>query len=847
MGPNPNMCLGVKSSSCMTKPVRTSIRLRADETIVQIYACLYLFAIYTSSKNLHISRVTKPSFFSSIPQGVTDIEGIYKGTAGLDNSDSYSWLDESGWNRTKIRSTAFASEPGFNEPLTHVDQVSFWEDTIMFEIGSNPYLFNWRLCVRDTIGVCSALKLRPILHAQTLVYYKVRLPFSPDTVTYGRHFVHMQSGPKHHVFSAPEYHQRSADGEVMVNPLSWRDFEMDGIKSEHIHVSLLEPTFAVVRDGICYEYDEIIGSLKPSPCEPGSRPIIFNQQGADDPWIGFAEMDGMLTDYDSQPIGGFTKLIDQVVGLSSVVLIDSDCHDPYLDDDSFIVNVHGLEWYHVVASGVVTLDRVLGLRYITRHKTAPPLMQWVSSMRDADEECYIGARIAGLEAITSAQASDKMVVYQTVSGEYFRYMFSEEGVEHEPITLNWIEEVKIDYEAIEYPVPTQGFGSNEIIIDVEDDSLEKLYMIAERIGPFPCNVRIRYDSNGLMLAHGDGVKRDLIDRGLKQFSDRFFIKHTGYVEYNLQTLKDIPPHMLYTYGRMLHLAIVMLGTHMPIRMPVAFLVALLGREPSTAELEYLVRLAQPELFEQMQELESNPAALADAGYDTYQKFLQNLVGYDCLDDDSNLLARSISEALAGGFSDYVGIPYLISMNLATLGYYLSGDLVIDREQFIDQLTFPQRDSGEPIPEFILEACDTLERFVHNLIRTEPEEKLQGLLKNWSGTTVLGEGLFTIAVRAEGDGIDFHTCFRSLDVPLCMLDSTDLCADLTTPIDSISDRPVLVRVDSDPSDSEEYDAYNDSSERPSLQNLLDQYIIRANLGSIVRDHNDSPDDHEADIG
>ena len=849
LGSNTCMYLGVKSPIGMTKPVRTSIRLNEGETIVQIYACLRLFAIYTSFKCLHISRVMKPSMFSNFEDVFDDNEGVYKGTEGC-NEQSYNWLEESGLNRTKLRSVAFASEPGFVEPLTGIDNVAFWEDTCMFQQGPSHNLFNWRLCLRDAIGVCSALKLRPILHDQTLVYYKLRLPFSPDTVTYGNQFVHMQVGSRHHVLSAPDYHQVGDDGAITVNLLSWRDFEMDGLRSEHIYASLVE-RFAVMKDGVLYGYDDITGSLKPKACEPGARPIILNQHGADHPWLGFGEMDGTLTDVDGQPFYGPTPLIDSVIGIGCTMpVIDSDSHAPYVEEediDGLIINVHGLEWYYIVPQGIMTFDKVRGLRYYTnKWITAPPQMRLAEIIRNSADTIYsIGARLSDLEPITEAKVSYRMVVYQTASGQYFRYTFTDDRIEHRALVFDHMEETEIDYESIEYLAPSDDMLQPKIVIGPNDDSLERLRSVASWIGSYPCVVRVEHVLNGTIEAHGNGLQRDLAHKALILFANKFLLHRTGYTEFNFRALRTVPESILVDYGRMIHLAIVMLESHMPIRMPLAFLVAVMGREPTVAELERMISQTQPELFEEICALRDDPVGLADAGYDTYRDLLQGMMGYgiSCVSTneidamtDTNEAIREISAAMARGFGSYVLPRNLISMNTATLDCYLSGDFVINRAQFIRQLTFPQIDTEEPppqpIPTCILKGCKELKKHISTLIRTGTEKQLEDLLKNWTGTTVLCDDDYTLVVRTDIDGIRFHTCFSAIDVPLCMIEGLieDLYSDLTRPIDYISDRHAVIRDDADNGSDSDRDS---PVELPTIQNLLDidQHMIQAHQGSI----------------
>lgn len=78
MGSNTNSCLGVETGEEeMDRAVRTSIHLEPEETIVQLYHCGLLTALYLSSKRLFISRVMEPNGFLGIRNKV----GVYPGAS----------------------------------------------------------------------------------------------------------------------------------------------------------------------------------------------------------------------------------------------------------------------------------------------------------------------------------------------------------------------------------------------------------------------------------------------------------------------------------------------------------------------------------------------------------------------------------------------------------------------------------------------------------------------------------------------------------------------------------------------------------------------------------------------
>lgn len=77
MGRNNKKCLGVDADEIMTKPAMTDIKFSPCETIKSFYRKGRLVAIYTSSKNLFVSHILKPSMVGKSERTITDREGVY--------------------------------------------------------------------------------------------------------------------------------------------------------------------------------------------------------------------------------------------------------------------------------------------------------------------------------------------------------------------------------------------------------------------------------------------------------------------------------------------------------------------------------------------------------------------------------------------------------------------------------------------------------------------------------------------------------------------------------------------------------------------------------------------------
>ena len=673
-------------------------------------------------------------------------------------------------------SVHFASEPGFAPPLLDIDEVTFIGSTIFFRCGLNHYVYDWRLTIGASIWNNLGLALTPVQHQRVLTYYQLHLPFSLDTFKYCNNFTYMKSGSVHHVLSA----DIREDAEL---PLSWRYFELEGLDPNHIHVDNPYPELLVLHNNIMYLHLAITNTLRPV-IDLGTRIYTFYRSMHDQ---GFACVSkrGYVIEYPSVVHCLENDLTDSIVNAcvsipkdAGMLIIDHDSTESYMvRADALFINIRGAIKYQLTKDGVLIYkaDRHLELCVINSVLDQPHLkLIHKFSIRDHTYRVY--EWVGEFSQPDSIQTSEDMALLEHDS-QYRKYLLAphKDAKAITDITLSSPSTI-ISVHPIFAAHPVIKYSPIPIAVSIAScaDRLERLSAIAEMFS-VGTKLSITYICKTRVISHGQGVLRVLVQDAVSQFASIYLTKHRASTSFKVEAFEGISAHKLYILGRMLHMAIIVTKSFLPIRLPLALMVALKKREPTVPELEYVARKESPEAFDRLQAYRNDPDELAACGYDSYRESLCVLTHYDTNRPEVNERTLVLSELLAEGFLSYTPITHLVAANIPTIDYYISGPYSIDRTLLKDRLT-----GSNPIKQFMTEIITAL-----------PEEQLAILLRNWAGTAVLIDSPYTL--KECNSEIFFQTCTLTLEMPLkfCTNESIDIPRTtvieiLTTPIDHIRD-------------------------------------------------------------
>ena len=826
----------------------------------------------------------------------------------------HQWLQDSQWKQKNLISVQFASTPGF-EMLTNVYKISSAGPTILFTKNGMSCLFNWKLVVHRANQSDMGLALTPLLHRGSLIYYELQLPFEPSFIDYYQNFLYARVNQTHHVFSAP---YPGSDAPIVWRYFYRHNFS---VRQLDLSESETDPMFVMWNEGKPYAYNQFTRSFtllnKPgvqteilNKGAADSVQIAFLKGGElgevedyiSPPWL----IPASLVSNDGLVLCPNKKLSHYIRGISGdhrIMVISTDIRETYVAKDGILyLNIKELS-YRVYPCGILTHNKTKDLRYYTHaHLSVPPNMvrrdegacrpknglyresghrfegvlestiertrgsgemREHSDRRTDDTESLLPDLMGSYVVYTFAEGfipvkihtTDALMVIQTTDS-YYRYAFGVDGaITCDRISLVFSDDLSINRMLVQRPRIPYKPPSIPVHVNAHDDVLAIMCKLA-LAASFPDQLEVTLIS-GADAARGIGAKRDFVEQALNQFVQTYMDTFSTMTCLRTKAFEDITDAQISLYGRMLHMSMTVLDTRLPIKLPISVLEAVLDRDLTVAEFEYVARAETPEAFECLQPFKNDLDYLATCGYDSYIECLQAFVHYD-----PSQHTRTISTHIAKGILDYTPIANTASMNLPTLNYYFSGRTCIDRLAFKQRITESPSVSSPPDflsaerPSSSSKCPPLLRNLMHRLIDTVTEEALQNLLKNWSGTSVLLKKQYSVDASPEDTPtIQFRACFLTLRIPMCLVTGEhklepieSLYALLTAPIDHIVDPPLQVDSDVTDSNSEEIDSNEtdtdgeessssdgeESSSSDEESSSSDEESWRALFSAIIRD-------------
>lgn len=650
--------------------------------------------------------------------------------AGHDNSD----LNQ---KCGKLVSVHFSNRPGFVEALEGVSAVTFSRESVFFQRGMDHYIYNWKLTLAFALGDICGIKLRPSQHVGVLTYYQICMYITPSTVEYCSNYVYLHSNDTHYVLAASKGANKSI--------IALRFFKMDAITPDCIYVDHDSSSLRVLKQGLLYQYLYISGELELAS-DLGMRAL--KQDWDQGHMFVCISKRGHLVEYPSTAHCRENDLVANLVSISSsgFLLVDSPSPERYLPrPDIMCINLRSVLNHKTVTNGILIYDDNHTVYLCTTStKTAPSFMCKISDYRAGGTKHTVYALTNLPGPIDEIHTSYSRILFRVGDRVYMcKLSNGMPGPCTEVKGESPFRVAEVDSLLIRRPSLSSS-SSISIKIETCADKLERLASITEMFGS-SIDMSVSYVRESRRVSYGEGIKRVFIQDAIAQFASTYLIKHNACTEFNLTAFECITAHQLHLYGRVLHFAMASTRSSLPLRMPIAFIVALKGSEPTIEELEYFVQKETPEAFERMREYRFRVEGLADCGYASYRECLQACVFHNSGTPAINNRVRSICQRIRDGFTSHMSIQNHEAMNLPTLDCYLSGDYSIDRDLL----------SGR------IHGDSTLCEFMRQHIMTMPENKLAILLKNWTGTAILIDTRYKLDYRLKG--IHFATCSSTLSI------------------------------------------------------------------------------------
>lgn len=258
------------------------------------------------------------------------------------------------------------------------------------------------------------------------------------------------------------------------------------------------------------------------------------------------------------------------------------------------------------------------------------------------------------------------------------------------------------------------------------------------------------------ISYGHGPTNAFIDDAMCQFADKYYVRETRHEfcpRFDYHRMAMLQDFELYLIGKALYQAINILGSNLPIRLPLLLQAAIQARHPTLLELEYFASNQNPAIYQGIAEKKHDPQQIAALGMGSYDKILQLICYYDVHDERVYHIVNMIKH----GFYHKLDITKLSQQNFATFAYWLSGSFVIDIPRFLNEVKYNFMDDNEYYDVDIakiyrLEFCEMVQNFTQSEMRT--------LLKNWSGySNIKSDKVYQVDISQKTDKqtIRFVTC------------------------------------------------------------------------------------------
>ena len=661
----------------------------------------------------------------------------------------------------EIRCYPCSKEVGFDLLEIDVQDMFCIKSSLFFVKAGQIYLFNRDLLPIEIYNY-HGIELK-IIGKDFGYYYQLIFPFDYNKYVFMKDYIYMKSGQSHHILSIKDK-----------TDLVWFHFSCDmEIDETNIIYYYRNGCFNVVYNNTIYQYCHIVKELV--SIDTFESYIVNDLCGITDLICMFSK-DKKLCRYYINLFDGITN-IDTIApnilntnvikfyktfspNIKYIVIVDTASDQFIYYNNVLYFNVRDVKYYSLINNNIIYYDKSQTLYYCTQNSVTNSQFTLIDSIKlvNNSKKCKTNkeAPMYNIYMINNMPTpvtniyitntlilihSDKKYWYRTIS-ERLEYCGNCNDCTD---CIKYSESGKLDVNTfIEIDISIKNLFSNMVKKNLIEKN-SKAYMIDEpilfsiepntskfdRFMTIANLIRGRYTfdidimDGTKKITYGDGPKVEFLDDAMKEFKDKYLIKNSYSVEYNLKTITMLSDTELLLIGYMIHSALDE-NYILPIRLPLTLLSEILGKSPTVKQLEYFLLSNDIDVFNHVYKSKDDHDLVLDYGYDNYKECLKHSCKY-YHDPDTNILVQKISKAIANGFNEFNKLPNLKKMDIVTLDYVISGDYTIDRTLFINNLLIHTS-----------KKCTITKSNVINALKVMTEEKFLVLLKNWSGTTVYDE-------------------------------------------------------------------------------------------------------------
>lgn len=803
--------MGIRSETIHI-PQFTKIKLEPNEYVSNFYVHDYFVSIFTSSGKLYVSRFlyqklkTLQDSDDSEPESGTIIREYEDSVSGEDSGSS---TEESECediknvlhNDTYIKKLdkivplikRKITKTGFDLIDDKIDDIIFVDNTIFFLKNDTIYLYNAKIKPHQMLyeTVSMEMKLMKCKNDNTIYYYQLILPFDYDECLLEKNFVYVKSGSYHHIITGSD--EDTDEGYNFFFVWYYFKYPMDDIH-KHIYYNASSDSLYLENKNEIYLFcaesktfkkyidGDSINLFIPYLDET-NYDLITNKNGKI-----YRDNNGLTKELKIKKKISNCVVNMKPFGESHLIIIDTDTkpsQDIIVTPEAFYFNVRSLV-YRVVNDGLIYYDASSGLIcYCAEYELEESKYDTfiLKSCENDSDFLYVYAYNNIPSNITNITFTNNLFVIQSEKKYYYQIFDSVDFNENKitEIILNDKNDIELVNKRIVVYNKNEYDESVDLYVSSKSDKLPKLMNIIELLRD-QVDFQIKFTEGTSVVSYGDGPKREFMDVAMIEFADKYLLYDGTCPDFNLDQLEKLNDDDLIFIGYMIHAVICHSLNHLPIRLPLHLIQAILNKIPSDKELEYFIMKYDPELYHNIQLHKNKPNSEFESafGYASYRECLESLCRLT-YDEKTQIKISHITKLISKGFRKYYKIKKLNKMNFPTFDYYLSGDFHINRDLLLKNLIINSE------TKLTVNCTEIIKQVIHHL----SEEKMTLLLKNWSATSIVKNTSYRINIVSDYDkDIYFGTCNFELTLSDNLFENSEidnlLVELLTTPIDHMID-------------------------------------------------------------
>lgn len=811
------------------QPIKTNIQLDSDENIKLFYVNEHLISFYTTKKRVYITHHTYQDDNINMVNNNDDENTDTDDNENNDNAEENEASDNTQENDNNTEDDAdnvsaenndessdefidndnvhtdvnkasvfiqnfpeneyienlsvyhnnMSQKDGISLLINNADAVAYNEHIIFFVKDKRLFVYDYTARLYDNV-LFNYLGLSVITHfaKNNIIYYEIIFPFNVNKIDSHVNYIYINSADYHHVISA----KNREDGHPQV---FWLYFRLDMIINS-LDIHLCDENIYLLSDKKLYRYFYKTNRMDVNVHlnndllylnginDWNKAPFLITKNGL------FRIADALIKTMDYHENLQYYVEHSYMDSSTCIIIYKKNAPQRYIvHKDNLLFNINDIIFYHLMDYGLVYYDKTNTLYFITSLLYPDNVGMTHIDKIPGKEVAFNIYMFNNLPIPINGIFGDGKELILVQSGNKYYYHLIGDHMDDDT-KIKQFTEIKLDTinntcqienKYISYPVKKYN-TSIYLQMSTHGNRFKKLLALAEFLDN-DNNFFIKLVNLNVFTAHGDGVKREFIHDAIREFQNKYLVKSNHLTKFHTETMEKLNKDRLFYIGKMLNIAICHSNGPLNIRLPLNLLYHLKNktRKFDLAELEYFAKKENPVVFNKIHTYRNDPEGFAalDTEYDSYEKYLEHLCGYD---SNENKLLDMVCSNITKGFYSYGAIKNIAKMNFPTLDYYLSGDFLINRDLLIENIT---------IRHYSLSDVDKYHQVINKNIRDLPENKLAVLLKNWTGTSVVErDAEYNITItndQDESSNIYFGTCNRDLIISDNVIDNPEIFGSL----------------------------------------------------------------------